>query len=84
METPLQAIDRIIVAVSMLNKELIALRSQIISFKQCSSPDCLKPWKDIDQFYEVEKAADGRSSWCKDCQRRSATKSFLKRKGMKG
>ncbi len=76
METPPQTIDRII-------KELRALRTQIISFKQCSNPDCLKPWKEIDQFYEVEKAADGRSSWCKDCQRRSASRSWAKRKGKK-
>jgi len=75
METPLQTIDRIL-------KELMALRTLVINFKQCSNPDCLKPWKEIDQFYEVGKAADGRSSWCKDCQRRSATKSFKKRKGM--
>ena len=77
METPLQAIDKII-------GEMHALRTLVINFKECSSPDCLKPWKEIDQFYEVEKAADGRSSWCKVCQRRSATKSFLKRRGMKG
>ena len=74
-ETPLQAIDRIIA-------ELEALRTQIISFKQCSNPDCLKPWKEIDQFYEVDGSADGRSSWCKDCQKKSAAKSFEKRKGM--
>ncbi len=77
MATPLQAIDRII-------GELHVLRTLVINFKQCSSPDCLKPWKDIDQFYEVDKAADGRSSCCKVCQRRSAAKSFKKRKGMKG
>ncbi len=77
METPLQAIDRIIA-------ELEALRTQIISFKQCSNPDCLKPWKEIDQFYEDRKAPDGHSWWCKDCQRRSAAKSFKKRKGMEG
>ena len=74
-ETPLQAIDRIIA-------ELEALRTQIISFKQCSNPDCLKPWKEIDQFYEVDGSADGHSSWCKDCQKKSAAKSFEKRKGM--
>ncbi|HDZ27456.1 hypothetical protein LCGC14_1200310 [marine sediment metagenome] len=75
METPLQAFDRII-------KELTALKSKVFEFKQCSNPKCEKPFKRISKFYEVEKAADGRSSWCKDCQKGSAAKSFKKRKGM--
>jgi len=77
METPLQAIDRII-------KELTALKSKVFEFKECSNPKCKRPYKPLSKFYEVAKAVDGLSSWCKDCQRRSAAKSFKKRKGMEG